>query len=529
MDTTNQQEDMALFRYRTILPLLDGNHSGQDEKRIKKEILEKEHQYPDGSTRKIKGRTLRHWLWRYRKHGFEGLYYANRQPKRTKGRCRAISEDLLKVARELREEEAGRSVEQILRIMQEGKGLDVSSISPRTLMRYFKRLGLKKGRKSNGQGQHERIEQILINALWQGDTAHTFSLPDPNNPGQVKKAKLIVFIDDSSRTCVHGEFYFDEQLPSVLDSLAKALLAKGKPTRILLDNAKTFRSTTLELMCAELDIGLSFCRPRRPQGKGKIERFIRNCKESFCSEAAKAPNINTLEELNAAFQGWLERYGNRIHDELGGMTPSQKWRQQEHRVDRSLTENQILRAMMLRATRTVHINTALVTVSNREYQASREMAGQEVQVRWNPERLEQVELWRDGRYVETAKFKERKPHVERDWRQDVADEPSPKKLASSGEYCAALMGNRVPTSVKAKGRNDLFKLEDFVELLSAQLARQLPFDEVELMEIATAFKRLAPLERVATEEKISRAIEDKGSEQHVRFYLERLEPTAFRR
>jgi hypothetical protein len=379
-----------------------------------------------------------------------------------------------------------------------------------------------------GKGQHERYGQRYTNKLWHGDTAHTFSLPDPLNPTVKKKAKLVVFVDDASRVIPHGEFYFDEKLPSVLDALAKGLLARGKPKRILLDNAKTFRSTTLELMCAELDIGLNFCRPRRPQGKGKIERLIRTIKDSFCNEAENAPNITSLDELNAAFRGWMERYENREHGELDGLTPEQRWRKDAHGVDRSLTEARIRQAMMLRETRTVHISTALVTVGKREYQASREHAGRDVQVRWNPERLDQVELWIDGRYVETARLKERKPHVERDWRNDdQTQDPKGKKSASAGAYCAALMGDGVPVAVRNRGTSDVFKLEAFVELLSSQLQR--PIEPEERVVIETAFKRLAPLDRAATVEKLSQAVEDKGAEQHVRFYLERLEPTAFRR
>lgn len=526
----SDNEKMALFRYQVILPLLDGELSNEDEKRIKSEILATEWTFADGSSGKIKARTLRHWLWKYRKHGFQGLFYGQRQPKKSKGTCKAISTELLNAARELREEDSRRSTELILQLMAEGRGLDVSNVSTRTLQRYFKRLGLKKGRRIKGKGQHERYEQHYTNQMWHGDTAHTFSLIDPYNPVQKKKAKLVVFVDDASRVCPHGEFYFDEQLPSVLDALAKGLLARGKPKRILLDNAQTFRSTTLELMCAELDIGLNFCRPRRPQGKGKIERMIRNIKESFCNEAENAPNITTLAELNAAFQGWLERYENREHGELDGLTPEQRWRKDEQQVDRSLTELRIRQAMMLREKRTVHISTALVSVGRREYQVSREHAGKEVQVRWNPERLDQIEVWIDGRYVETAPLKERKPHVERDWRQDQqAEEPKGKKNASSGDYCAALMGDRMSSVVKGRGKNDLFKLADFLELLSTQLGRDVPFEEEERVAIAVAFKRLAPLERLDTEEKLTRAVEEKGVEQHVRFYLERLEPQAFRR
>ncbi len=525
----NYQEQTALFKYGVIRPLLDGALTGEDERRIKAEILEKEWEFPDGSTNRISARTLRHWLAKHCKHGFAGLFYGNRQPSQSKGHCKAISFDLLNTARELREEDPGRSVELILQIMQEGKGLNVSSISPRTLMRYFKRLGLKRGRRRKGKGQHERYEQRQVNDLWHGDTAHTFLLSDPHNPAQTKKAKLVVLIDDASRMCPHAEFYFDERLPSVLDTLGKALLTRGKPKRILLDNAKTFRSTTLELMCAELDIELAFCRPRRPQGKGKVERYIRTIKESFCSQAQRAENITTLEELNAAFQGWLELYGSRVHEELAPMTPEERWRKDAHLIDRSLTEIQIRRAMMLRGERTIHISTALVNLDNREYQASRDLAGQDVQIRWNPERLDQIELWRDGRYLETALLKERKPHVERDWRENPEEQAAPSKLASATEYCAALMGDRVTERLQASSESKLLKLKDFIDLLSQWVCLGRPFEEGELQQIAEGFKRLAPLDRCETDNKLKQAVDEKGAGQHVRFYLERLEPKAFRR
>lgn len=521
-----KQEEMALFKYRVISVLLDGQLTIEQERAKRREILEKQWDFPDGSRGKIKARTLRHWLEKYRKNGLDGLYYCNRRTKKNKGLCRAISSNLLEVARQLREENKSRSVYQILEIMQHGKGLDVSDVNPRTLMRYFKGLGLKKGRSSKGKGQHERYGQESANILWHGDTAQTFSLADPFNPGKVKKARLVVFIDDATRVCPHGEFFFDEQLPSVLDTLAKALLKRGKPARILLDNAKTFRSTTLELMCAELDIGLNFCRPRRPQGKGKIERFIRTLKESFVAEAKKAANINTLEELNAAFQGWLELYGNRVHSDLEGLTPERRWSRDEYRINRSLTESQIRQAMMIRAERTVQFSTALVLLDNREYQASRELAGQPVQIRWNPERQDQIQIWSDGRYLETALLKERKAHVERDWRHDEQEDSAASKLVSAGEYCAALMQERVGKRRRRDG-NDLCKLEDFAELLSSCVRR---FDsEEEVEQIAEHFRRFGPLKRTATEEKISQVVAEKGSDRGLRVYLERLEPKAIRR
>lgn len=526
---TSYQEKMALFRYEVIRPLLNGELTVEGERRTRGEILEKEWRYPDGSSGRVRGRTLRYWLRKYRQYGFDGLFYANKQPVATKGSCRAIPEDLLNVARELREENPRRGVEQILDIMQFGKGLDVGCICPRTLMRYFKRLGLKRGRRVKGKGQHERYEQLATNHLWHGDTAHTFMLADPNHPGQLKKAKLVVLIDDASRICPHGEFYFDEKLPSVIDCFAKGLMKRGKPVRILLDNAQTFRSSKLAVMCAELGVELNFCRPRRPQGKGKIERFIRTCKESFCTEAQKAANITTLEELNAAFQGWLERYGNREHDELNGLTPEQRWRKDEFGIDRSLTEAQILKAMMLRSPRTVHISTALVLLDNREYQVSRDLAGQEVEIRWNPKKIEHLEIWRECRFVEVASLKERKPHVERDWRETAEEEPTASKLESATAYCEALIGDRLSERNAVSSKGKLLTLHGFEALLSTRLRREGPFEEEEMALIVQAFKRLAPLETDRTDEIVMQTIEEKDAFRHIRYYLERLEPRAFRR
>ncbi|MBX9723360.1 MAG: DDE-type integrase/transposase/recombinase [Candidatus Obscuribacterales bacterium] len=414
-------------------------------------------------------------------------------------------------------------------IMQFGKGLDVGCICPRTLMRYFKRLGLKRGRRIKGDGQHERYEQSATNHLWHGDTAHTFMLDDPSNPGQKRKAKLVVLIEDASRVCPHGEFYFDEKLPSVMDTIAKALLKRGKPVRILLDNAKTFRSSKLAVMCGELGVELNFCRPRRPQGKGKIERFIRTVKESFCAEAQKAANINTLEELNAAFEGWLERYGNRKHDQLNGLTPEQRWRKDESGVDRTLTESQILKAMMLRAPRTVHRSTALVFLDNREYQVSRDLAGQDLEIRWNPEKIEHLEIWRDGRFVEVALLKERKPHVEKDWRETVEEEPKASKLASATAYCEALIGDRLKEKATS-GKGKLLTMHGFEALLATRLHREDEgFEEEEVALIREAFNRLAPLDTERTDEIVIQTIEEKDASRHIRYYLERLEPRAFRR
>lgn len=58
---------------------------------------------------------------------------------------------------------------------------------------------------------------------------HTLYLPDPNDPKKRRKAILFAILDDFSRYIVHAEFYWDEKLPRMEDSLKKAILKHGIP------------------------------------------------------------------------------------------------------------------------------------------------------------------------------------------------------------------------------------------------------------------------------------------------------------
>jgi putative transposase len=124
-------------------------------------------------------------------------------------------------------------------------------------------------------------------------------LPDPKNPNKQKKAMLFAIIDAFSRLAVHAEFYWDEKLPRLEDSLKKAILAHGLPEQFYCDNGSAFSSHHLLRICARLGIRLSHSRPYKPQGRGRIERFFRFIDTSFKIEAyeqIEKGNISTLAE-----------------------------------------------------------------------------------------------------------------------------------------------------------------------------------------------------------------------------------------
>jgi transposase InsO family protein len=506
---------VALFRYGVIAPLACPRLEPDEAKQKRRYILAQLFEYPDGSRRPVPERTLRHWLQKYRKFGFQGLFDEFRSDK---GTSKTMSAELLKKAGELRKEEPARSVRTVIELLRKG-GSDTSTLSERTVARRLTAIGATKQLLKKGAGTYQRWEQLHVNDLWQGDTSHGVWLRDPEDPSKAKKTKFIIFVDDASRVCTHGEFYFDEQLPRLLDCFGKALLTRGLPCRLLFDNGSIYRSDAIRAACAELGSEISFCRPRAPQGKGKVERFIKTVQDSFMVEANRAA-VESLDALNTMFAGWLKEYHNRVHSELDGKTPADRWKEDIHRIS-IVTPDQLKRALMLRAKRRVHINTAIVSVEGVDYQASPDLAGQEVEVRWSLQNTEEVELWMLGVFVETAKEFQIKNHVDVRHRRIDEDVAPGTPVESSKKLMQGYQSSHPEHTLEAAGANDLLAMTEFVGLFFKILNRALVQEELDAL--GTFFRRVAPVRRDVVSNTLSRATQVKGGDLHLRFYLEQLE------
>jgi putative transposase len=509
----SNQEKIATFRFGVIAALVcRGFENRLQKEQVRKEILNREWKFPDGGTRKVSPRTLRHWLQRYRQYGLDGLYDSLRKSRRSKGRFRAIPAETLKRAHELCVEVPGRSAETIKGLLEVEAGGPLG-FSVRSLQRHLKRID---ARRPNAKKElHERWEQLYANDMWHGDTAHGVWLPDPHNPNEMKRTKLIIFVDDASRMCTHGEFYFDEKLPSLIDTFSKAVLQRGKPKRLLLDNAFIFHSTTLEVMCAELETELSFCRPRRPQGKGKVERLIRTVREGFMNEANRAGFTN-VEELNQAFLGWLDMYHRREHSELK-QTPLARWQQDVTQVQ-AVTPEHIRRALMLRATRKVQEQTGILYLDGHEYACAKEVAGKSVEARWHVDEEGWIEVWYDGKFVEIAHLHKRPTTMTRSILQP--EEEQYPTLDSAKQRMERMRQTSSEPKARMRGDEYLTKSE-FLRLFSRYLERV--FTPIETEKLETFFNAHAPMLRRATEEAVEKAISVKGNALHIRYYLEHLE------
>ena len=526
----DEQTKKALFRLEVIAPLVSWHGSKQELASERKRVLERTYTTPTALEWQISARTLRAWLCRYKQKGFAGLFDADRG---THGSCRAISEEVLNEAISLRKFESSLSMPQMLELLKHSEALqdkvgEVEQLSESTLNRHLNKRGARKNMAKEEIGTFQRWQQQFVNDLWMGDTCDGIWIPDPANPKRLKKTYLISFIDDASRVVPHAQFYFDTKLPSLLDCFRKALLKRGKPVRFYADNAFIYHSTTMKLLCAELDIKPSFCTKKRPAGKGKIEKLQRLDQEGFYKIAEHA-DIKTLDELNQFYFAWLtSKYHKVVHSELDGLTPLQRWLIDKDRIIR-VTPLEVKRGLMLRCERKVNRKTSIVLLDKARYLASVALAGEVVEVRYHFNDFSEIEIWQRGKFIEIAKPVVVGANI------DFSKCPSKKEAQSQRgkphttfkRYRLALVGGKSPEPSLNIPTGELITQQELINMFVELLGREL--SESEDGFLVKFFLRHAPFDRTAVRAGLEQTIKAAGSQLHLRAYCERLLDTKTRR
>jgi transposase InsO family protein len=176
----------------------------------------------------------------------------------------------------------------------------------------------------------ETIERRSFVAKHAGDIWHADVLHGPTiqTSKGMKKTYLISLIDDASRLIAHTEFRLGETALDIEISLKQAILKRGIPYKIILDNGSGYRSKTLQEICARLEIQMVYCPVSEPEGKGKLERFHRTFRSQFLNEI-NLEQITGIQELNSRLWAWIERiYHLRSHDGLDDdKCPLNRWRE----------------------------------------------------------------------------------------------------------------------------------------------------------------------------------------------------------
>lgn len=391
MNEPNPKEAMALFWYRVIAPLLDPGLAHGDRARLLREILSKDWSVPGLGSRRLSRATVLRRLAEYRRAGFGAIKKRDRSDK---GTSHAIEPLWLNQAVELRLEQSRRTTRRVIELTEKALGLAPGTIKLKTLARIFKEKKLTRADlRDEAVTGFTSFSYSHINELWMSDVMDAFPVPDPADSRRKKMTFLFSFIDDASRLVTHAEFYFDEKLPRLENTLKRAIAKRGLPKKLYVDNGKIFHAAQFELICAELGIQIVYSEPYRPEGKGKIERYHGTIRSDFLDEArAKGPQ--TLADLNRWFWAWLEiAYHHKLHDSLG-TTPLAFWMNQTERL--RLADPDILDTIFLwREDRSVSKVHSFSLVGNL-FEVAPELSGQVVEIRFNPLDLSRVLVYKAG-------------------------------------------------------------------------------------------------------------------------------------
>lgn len=518
-----RREAWALFRYNVIAPLLENGLDGAEKTAKRKEILAAVHITPDGKQWSISERTLRYWLARHRTAQLTGL---KNQRHDNLGAMKALDEQLLGQAGELRKRMRSRSIPDIL-LHLKMRGVDVSRISATTLNRHLNRIGATKRKDFADRGAFQHFAKEHINQLWQTDCSDGPWLPDPLGLKVVRQTTLITFIDDCSRFCVYGQFYWTEQLVDLLDCFKKALLARGKPGTAYSDNGPIYRARDWSAICGELGIGVKHTEKYRPPGKGKQERHYLTIQRRFYKEAEKS-GLTNLEELNEFFFAWLEQcYHQEKHKGIG-MPPLERWLMEEHLVER-LSLQELDEKMQRRAHRDIDFKTALIRLNGKRYQASQSLAGERrVQVRWPFDDESAVNIYRNGAFVERAELFVCSADIDYSKRPVRKEDAEPKVLDCAKQLRLSMVsrrrGEKVPADTSKYG---FLTLSEFMFVVESCLSRT--FSESDRSLLMEAYQRFSPLDAEFVQSCLSRAVASKGAQKHLNFYLTQMEEAKTRR
>jgi putative transposase len=271
----------------------------------------------EGNPRQFTWRTIQTWYYRYKNHGITGMTH---QPRKDKGQVRKVTpEELLEALNAARPHfhQQRTNKRALYRFCIEQGLLQADRIAQTTFYRFIREYELL-APESEENKQRLAFSMKYANQLWQADTMFGPYVDTGVSLGSRKQAKLIAFIDDASRVLCHGEFFFEENVDTLVQAIRAAFYKRGVPEQLLVDNGSIYSGQEITLICARVGCLLRHTAVRDAAAKGKIERFFRRVRDQFL---VRKLDLSSLEALNRQFSHWVESDYNAVPHDAIGMKP----------------------------------------------------------------------------------------------------------------------------------------------------------------------------------------------------------------
>jgi transposase InsO family protein len=398
-DPTSHADTVALFRYGLIADLL---HLPAGDRSLHVRLREKaarEYDIPGTTRRRVAAETLRDWLYAYRRAGFDGL---KPRVRADHGHARALPQAVADQLCALKEAHPTYSVALIIATArQQGVVPPDVPLALATVHRLLSRQGLMaRPTEAPTSKDRRRFSYDAANELWMSDVMHGPTVLDPDDRRR-HKTYLIALLDDATRLIPYAAFTRSETVTAFLPVFERAILRRGIPKRLYVDNGSAYRARHLALVCAKLGVTLIHARPFAPQGKGKLERWFRTVRLQLLPTLLEA-DTRSLDALNQRLWTWIEdEYLDTPHRGLQDATPREQWARAAHHV--TLPTQDLTELFLFEEKRKVQ-HDRTVSLHGVVFEVDAAFVGQTVTLRFDPTRLTRgVTVVVNGRACGTAK------------------------------------------------------------------------------------------------------------------------------
>jgi transposase InsO family protein len=397
-DPATQADTVALFRYGLIADLL---HLPAGDRSLHTRLREKaarEYDIPGTTRRRVAAETLRDWLYTYRRAGFDGLKPRLRADH---GHARALPHAVADRLCALKETYPTYSVALVIAAArQQGLVPPDVPLALATVHRLLSRHGLMaRPTDAPTSKDRRRFSYDAANELWMSDVMHGPTVLDAEDRRRHKTYR-IALLDDATRMIPYAAFTRSETVTAFLPVFERAILRRGIPKRLYVDNGSAYRARHLALVCAKLGVTLIHARPFSPQGKGKLERWFRTVRLQLLPTLLEA-DTHSLDALNQRLWTWIEdEYLDTPHRGLQDATPREQWARAAHHV--TLPTQDLTTLFLFEEKRKVQQDRT-VSLHRVVFEVDAALVGQTVTLRYDPAHLTRgVTVVVQGRAVGTA-------------------------------------------------------------------------------------------------------------------------------
>ncbi len=257
---------MALFRLMVLGPLASRGELKRGEvKSIIRELAADRYSIPDSRRTHLSEETITRWYYDWKRGGIEALNPKKRVDKGTTQLPNAVQDKIV----QLKKDNPERSINTVIGMIERQGMVSKGALARATVHRFLQQQNLSK-RIIPNQDTIERRSFVAAHAgdIWQGDVLHGPSIQTPNG---MRKTYLVSLIDDASRLIAHSAFCLGETALDIEGVLKSAVLKRGIPYKLIIDNGPAYRSGSLQAICAHLEIRLSIAAPENQKGKASLK------------------------------------------------------------------------------------------------------------------------------------------------------------------------------------------------------------------------------------------------------------------